>query len=71
MSDYACHYGCYLGSRCHGASREEVIEYLEENEIKHSPTATDAELNRILEGLADVDYTGPDHVFSAVVRYRK
>lgn len=60
MKNPNCHYGCYLGRRCLGITRAEVIETLADkfgeseaflNEL------TDDQLDACAESYADVDFS--------------
>jgi hypothetical protein len=57
-----CHYGCYLNKRCMGDDRDEVIAFLGERGETNLDQRSDAELNALLTGYFDLDYSGPDHV---------
>lgn len=69
MSNH-CHYGCWFGGRCMGATLEQIRDWYademaitdEEARAAFPEGMTDDEVYEELSGRFDVDYSGPSHL---------
>ena len=57
-----CHYGCFLGRRCLGSDRAEVIEYLADHGEAGLESKSDDELDDLVVALNDGQDGQPEHI---------